>query len=289
MTLLIALLAFVLERFFTPVAQWRADQRCRRGLNWLNDRLGRFLPRAVVPVMIVLGLPALLWLLLWALPEHGFGSFLASLIGLGLLLMLVAPSQAERHSNALADACHRADPAAADACSAELGLAPIRTDAQRVAERIIVLGFAEWFAVLFWFAVGGIVAALLYRLIEWRVQSDDNAAPHRLCIRLKALLDWLPARLYAALLLLAGGFNRGLDAWLDPAAPELPLAEANTALIGRVGHAALELTRSDDCGDTPSCLIDQARWVKAASAIVLRVVILGLGLIALFTLSGWLR
>lgn len=289
MTLLIALLAFVLERFFTPLAQWRADQRCRRGLNWLSNQLGRFVPTAIVPAVIVLGLPALLWLLLWALPRHGFGDFVAGLISFGLLLMLVAPKQAERHSTALAEACQRADPAAADACSSELGLAPVRTDAQRVAERIIVLGFAEWFAVLFWFAVGGIVAALLYRLIEWRAQSDEDTAPRRFYLHLKALLDWVPARLYAALLLLAGGFNRGLDAWLDPAAPALPMAEANTALIGRVGHAALELTRADDCGDTPSCLIDQARWVKAASAIVLRVVILGLGLIALFTLSGWLR
>lgn len=288
MTLLIALLAFILERFFTPLAQWRADQRCRRGVDRLSTALQRVLPQASAPIALVVGLPALLWLMLWLLPDHGFGLLLTGLISLGVLLLLVAPSQAEHHSNALAEACHRADSAAVDACSAELGLNPIQTDAQRVAERIIVLGFAEWFAVLFWFAVGGIVWALLYRLIEWRAQTNDDPS-NALCLRLKALLDWLPARLYTALLLLAGGFNRGLDAWLAPATPTQPLAEANMALIGRVGHAALELTRADDCGDTPSCLIDQACWIKAANAIVLRVLILGLGLLALMTLSGWLR
>ncbi|WP_407276283.1 regulatory signaling modulator protein AmpE [Halothiobacillus sp. DCM-1] len=287
MTLFIALIVFVLERFFSPLAHWRAEQRCRRGLARLNDRLSQTLPAPVAAALIVFGLPLLLGLLLYSFPAQGFGLILMGTVSLGLLLLLVAPQQAERRSSELAQACLNADESAADACSIELGLPRARTNDQQLAERIIVLGFAEWFAVLFWFAVGGIVVALLYRLIEWQASNDHPAAaPYRW---FKGLFDWLPARLYAALLLLAGGFNRGLDAWLDPAVPEQPLPAANAALIGRVGHAALELTRADDCGDTPSCLIDQARWVKAASAIVLRVVILGLGLIALFTLNGWLR
>lgn len=288
MTLLISILVFVLERFFTPLMQWRADQRCRHGLSTLHARLSRQMPDGLASAVVVFGIPLALWLALRWLPDHGLGFLLTALISFILLLLIVAPTQAERRTSALADACARADESTADACSLELGLPHARTTERALAERIIGLGYAEWFAVLFWFAVGGIVAALLYRFIEWRALNEDSDTD-ALYRRLKAVFDWLPARLYAALLLLAGGFNRGLDAWLDPAEPSRPFTETSAALIGRVGHAALELTRSDDCGDTPSCLIDQARWIKAASAIVLRVVILGLGLMALFTLNGWLR
>lgn len=209
-------------------------------------------------------------------------------------------------------------------------LDPVLARPQQLAERIIVLGFHEWFAVLFWFVVAGPAGALLYRLTDWLAQvpatpepvidsaeagvlvvddtlTDEPASvasdaaetppiktPVTVSdefIRIQGWLDWPAARVYALLLLLAGGFNRGWSAWINGGTglQDSSMAERNFHLISRVGHASLELEREDQCGDEQPCLADQSHWYREASAMVLRALMLGLGGVALITLSGWIR
>jgi AmpE protein len=331
MKLIILLVVVVLERSWTALARWCADRAVQKRVLSLRQRLSAVLGESLALLVVWFVPPLILaWILVWIDTDQGslLGVLLYLVISIATLLLLVAPGQAHKKAKALAQACQQEDAEHAAQCRAQLwrdGADPIEqadsieeASPQQLAERIITLGFNEWFVVLFWFVVLGPAGALFYRLTDWLAQplpiinsvvnsgANTNAgainepppSPHAqtgsfidaLPARLLALLDWPIARLYAFLLLLAGGFNRGLDAWLNaPIKNELSLAEKNADLIARVGHASLELEREDDCAEGAVCLADQSRWYKNASAIVMRALLIGLGIVALFTLSGWLR
>lgn len=328
MKLFILLIVVVLERSWTALARWCADRAVQKRVLSLQQRLSAVLGGSLALLVVWFVPPLILaWILAWIDTGHGslLGVLLYFVISIATLLLLVAPSQAHKKAKALAQACQQEDAVHAAQCRAQLWRdgadSSEQADSieavhpQQLAERIITLGFNEWFAVLFWFVVLGPAGALFYRLTDWLAQPLPSAtgsatanakfgainepplSPQQtgsfidtLPARLLVLLDWPVARLYAFLLLLAGGFNRGLDAWLNgPIKNDLSLAEKNADLVGRVGHASLELEHSDDCGEGAVCLADQSRWYKNASAIVLRALMIGLGIVALFTLTGWVR
>jgi len=76
--------------------------------------------------------------------------------------------------------------------------------------------YQRWFAVLFWFLLGGPAGALAYRLLQLHAVGQSAS----LAGRALALADWLPARLLAATFALAGDFVRSRDAlvnaWQSP-------------------------------------------------------------------------
>ncbi|OZB36125.1 MAG: hypothetical protein B7X35_03625 [Halothiobacillus sp. 14-56-357] len=328
MKLIILLVVLVLERSWTALTRWCADYAMQKRVLSLRQRLSAVLGGSVA-LLVVWFVPPLILagLLAWIDADQAslLDVLLYFVVSSATLLLLVAPGKTHKNAKELAEACQQEDAAHAAQCRAQLWRTRLCCDSadpieqagsadearpQQLAERIITLGFNEWFAVLFWFVVLGPAGALFYRLTDWLAQplpdtvttSDSTATQSistrpsaspgfdTLPARLLALLDWPIARLYAFLLLLAGGFNRGLDAWLNsPVGPELSLAQKNADLIGRVGHASLELEREDDCAEGAVCLADQSRWYKNASAIVMRALMIGLGIVALFTLSGWLR
>jgi AmpE protein len=332
MKLIILMSVLLLARTWAALRRWCADHAAERMMHRARQRLADVVGSAIATMLLWLGAPLVLWGVITLAPQGLFGALVYLAVSIAVLLVLVAPNQAHHQVEALQCACTEDNPAAADAALAALGLAPqfdgrvaspLAADAvaepaldngapeaaaarapsaqaltaQGLAERIITLGFHEWFAVLFWFVLAGPAGALFYRLTDWFARpqpaSDESDAPDAGCPRLaqvQALLDWPAARVYAALLLLAGGFNRGLDAWLagSSGAPD-SLAQANRDLIQRVGHAALELEREDNCDTAAICLADQTQWIKAAAAIVLRALLIGLGLVALLTLSSWVR
>ncbi|MDP5072007.1 MAG: regulatory signaling modulator protein AmpE [Congregibacter sp.] len=69
-------------------------------------------------------------------------------------------------------------------------------------QRLVYSGYARWFAPLFYFAVGGPLAALLYRAVS--ELARDN--PDSLYLRLLHWLDWVPARLLGLSFALSGDF-----------------------------------------------------------------------------------
>lgn len=308
MKLMILIIVMVLERFWTKLDDWHANRAVEHRVLALRAKLAKFLGNSFLGstlalVLVWIGLPLVAAWLFTALDHSMLGVLIDFVLSILLLLLLLAPRQMHRQVNRLRTACLGEDAETAAQCRAQLtegaALNAQTPLPQQLAERIITLGYQEWFAVLFWFVLLGPAAALFYRLTDWLAHDANRAAdgfdgssnpPQQLL----GLLDWPVVRIYAALLLLAGGFNRGLDAWLNgedsPESSQLSsLAQKNANLIGRVGHAALELVHEDDCGDAEMCLADQSRWFKNAWAIVLRALLIGLGVVALFTLSGWLR
>ncbi len=320
MKLITLIIVLLLERFWPVLSRLRADRAAEQFLQRAHQRLAEVVGHTLATILLWLGLPLIVLGVLNVAPHGLMGALVYMAASLVVLLLLLAPRGAHHQVDALQRACAEEDAAGIQTAWATLAgnielagafaaSAPTEHEAienaadaapknqlisvQTLAGRIIILGFREWFAVLFWFVLTGPAGALLYRLTDWfahppRSDSLTDAGCPRMA-QWQAFMDWPAARVYAALLLLAGGFNRGLTAWIEGATDEnAHLAKKNTALIQRVGHAALELEREDDCVQTV-CLADQSQWIKAASAIVLRALLLGLGLVALLTLSSWIR
>ncbi|WP_322628554.1 regulatory signaling modulator protein AmpE [Halothiobacillus sp.] len=334
MKLIILLLVLALERFWRQLVCWRADRRTERAFTRAYQSLADVIGKKASAIVLWLALPAFVW---WFVATIGAGFWsviLYIVFSLVVLVIVLAPRQAHVRAQALADACHSGDDTQAlqerEDLTAGTTLDPSTARPQQLAERIIVLGFHEWFAVLFWFVVAGPAGALLYRLTDWLAQPqasvelteeqveegilvvDDTLTDQPAAAtsnaeetipveqpvsvaddfaRIQGWLDWPAARVFALLLLLAGGFNRGWSAWMNGGTglSTSTMSERNLHLISRVGHASLELEREDECADAQPCLMDQSRRYKDASSMVLRALMLGLGGVALITLSGWIR
>lgn len=299
MKLLILIVVMVLERSWRALALWCADRFVEKKVIELRDNLARVLGHTIALGLLLIVLPLVLAWIVALLGSSLLGGLIYFLISIAVLLLLLAPRQSHKEVKALQEACVEEDAKVVAACRVKLTedtpLDAQTATTQQLAERIITLGYNEWFVVLFWFVVLGPAGALFYRLLDWFAHASAeepnlSAKPNALG-RLQAVLDWPLVRIYAALLLMAGGFNRGFDAWMNGGyeEPNQSLADKNAALIGRVGHASLELEHEDDCAEGEVCLADQSRWYKNAGAIVLRALLIGLAVVAVLTLSGWLR
>jgi AmpE protein len=329
MKLIALVVVLFIERLWDQVARWRAQRFAERGFMRLYRELRGALGASVTRWLILIPAPVILW---WGVGFDSSG-VIGLLVGLIVLFVILAPRHAHEAAAELRKAC--AEEAPERAAQLRTGLLeqsridPSTANRRVMAERIVVLGFDEWFAVLFWFVIAGPGGALLYRLADWLVQAeaqakadvdegpddaveyatDDDSANVDLVIEavedgqhpptaleyIRAVLGWPAARVYAALLLVVGAFNRGLSAWVDDeSAGRLQGARSHIeagslGLIARVGHAALDLEQDDRCEDDEVCLADQAGWYKSASAIVLRVLMAWLGVVALVTFAGWIN
>ncbi len=106
-------------------------------------------------------------------------------------------------------------------------------DAHRMIQRgLYYMGFQRWFVVVFYFALFGPAGALAYRLL----QLSRDGAESALVARVLHVLDWVPARLLAAVFAVTGDFVRCRDA-LVAALSDFSLAAAR--VLQRVGDAAL--------------------------------------------------
>ncbi|BBB15436.1 transmembrane protein [Candidatus Rickettsiella viridis] len=91
------------------------------------------------------------------------------------------------------------------------------------------------FAVIFWFALLGPVAALVYRLVERSAHIHASyPALGKAASQVLSILDWLPVRLFAILFALAGNFVNTCQFWLDYLLRDLSLNRELTEKSGRI-------------------------------------------------------
>jgi AmpE protein len=100
------------------------------------------------------------------------------------------------------------------------------------------------FGVIFWFALLGPVAALVYRLVERAAHIHANyPLLSKMAGEVRAILDWLPIRLFSLLYALAGNFVRTSQFWLDYFIRDLSY---NRELIEKSGRIALGLEETSE-------------------------------------------
>ncbi|QQE89710.1 regulatory signaling modulator protein AmpE [Azotobacter chroococcum] len=239
MTFLVLLLALLVERF----SRWRL--RLQQDIFWLRllDRVEldpdlagdprRALFRLVLlPVLVVGVLLALLSLPLYgwlALPLHLF--VLIYSLGRGDVLTELRPfREAWRRGDSEA-ACLVAERNLA--VEAEESLSLLR----RVQGYLLWQAYQSFFAVIFWYALLGPVAALAYRLLALTGEHTTLPVLRERSVRLRHLFDWLPARALALSFALVGNFAavfRVLLSYLSDR--EVPAAK----LVIEAGRAANE-------------------------------------------------
>ena len=126
----------------------------------------------------------------------------------------------------------------------------------------------QWFAVLFWYVVLGLMGAVLYRLLEL---ASREAELNPLASKIMGYLDWIPARLTGVLYLLVGHFQQGysfaLDTWWSG-------TENNTAFLTGCGLKATQEKGAEEVS------------VKAAEQLVWHAMILCLVGLACLTLAA---
>lgn len=299
MKLLALVLVIAIDRFLEIFERWRSQRLPRQVVVEVFDYLARLVGASAARLLVWLVLPVALFAWLGV----GMDGPLGWLVSIVVLLLVITPRNTSQITHELIDGALRDDSETVSSARrvlfADSGIDPDQATTRQTGERIILLAFSEWFLVLFWFVLLGPAGALLYRLTEWLARQPDPEAQDDTRIRswqrgLHALLVLPAAPVFSALMLLAGSFQRGLNAWRGD--PELGRAHGALSdweagylgLIARVGHAVIDVERADECLDEDACLADQRVWYRAAHAIVLRALLFGLALVAAFTLIGWL-
>lgn len=127
----------------------------------------------------------------------------------------------------------------------------------------------ELFAVVFWYIVGGPIAALIFRLISL-TQKISQLEP--LSRDITEVLEWIPARITVLLYLLVGNFQVAFKRFVSFALSRPHL-----------NHQMLS-----ECGLLAACNKDEEISMPIAEQLVEHAVVVMLVLIALFTMAAWL-
>ena len=110
---------------------------------------------------------------------------------------------------------------------------------EKVHQPIFWQANASLFAIIFWFALLGPIAALVYRLVERSAHIHASyPALGKAAGFVRAIIDWLPVRLFSILCALAGNFMRTSQVLLNYL---LKSIEFNRELIEKSGRIALGL------------------------------------------------
>lgn len=243
MNFLVLVLILLLEKLCRWRMHLQRDELLRRVLARLESA-PRFQGQAALQLLLVLGVPLLLvGLLLWSLAPLAYGWLLLPL-HVALLLWSLGRGDPQHSLAPFRARWQRGDTQAAY-LEAERDLGLQAEDAPGLLRQ--VQGFLLWqayegfFAVIFWYALGGPLPALAYRLLALLGEHAEGEELRGYAVRLRHMLDWLPARLLALSLALAGNFvsaNRVL--W--PRLLDFPASAAQ--LVADAGRAA-----SDTPGD----------------------------------------
>ena len=215
MIFLVVLLVLLIDK----LTDWRRDvQHDGPWLQLLRRVEGRadMASRPWLSLSLLVLLPVLvLGLLLMALKPLAYG-WLSLPLHLLVLLYSLGRGQGKREFGAFRDAWRRGDVnAAALVAERDLGLsAPDAPSLLRAVEaQLLWRSHQGFFAVIFWYALLGPMAALAYRLLALTIEHTGSEAMRERAGQLRHAFDWLPVRLLLVSFGLVGNFvamNRAL-------------------------------------------------------------------------------
>ena len=239
MSFLVLLLVVWLEKF----SNWR--QRIQHDGPWLRQLArvesdARLAASPTLALLLLIGLPLLaLGALLWLLHPLAYG-WLALPVHLLVLLYSLGRGDLQNMLGSFRDAWRRGDGEAALLAAAR----DMQVEADephslmlRVQDYLAWQAHQGFFAVIFWYALLGPLAALGYRLLALCAERTQVPALRERAEQLRHALDWLPARALAASLGLVGNFV-ALNRVLLPELLNWPLPAAR--LVGDAVRAAGE-------------------------------------------------
>lgn len=128
----------------------------------------------------------------------------------------------------------------------------------------------QLFAVIFWYIVGGPIAALFFRMVSL---FQSHAMTASLAKDITEVLEWIPARMTVLLYLLVGNFQSGFKILLSYLVAK---PAENQKMLVECGMLALKTDETNVIS------------MPAAQTLVEHAVIVLLVLVALFTMASWL-
>ncbi|TQV63469.1 MAG: hypothetical protein FNT29_07050 [Halothiobacillaceae bacterium] len=303
MLLLATLIALFAERLAPSLAE-------SRSLAWFDGYFNALRGRLNVPGWLALLVMVAPWALLAAALQSLFHGVLWGLLELAfsvaVLFLALRPGSIDPAIDGYVEAREKGEDGAARHHAEHLlgGSVPqsVEEEVRAVADTLLLEANERWVAPILWFVLLGPMGAIIYRLtVEVGHRAEAGAACEAARL-LRAALDWLPARLLAAMYILSGSFEEGLNAWRQdgqvsvgathggPMSRATELEQENRDLLLRVGRASL---RTEDYGITTEIgesgeIEADASIVRAARGLVLRSIIVIVAIIALLTLGDWI-
>jgi adenosylcobinamide-phosphate synthase len=237
-----------------------------------------------------------------------FQPLLAFLLGIGVLYLTMGFRQFSHFFTNIHLALRRGDIDEARRVLAQWrGSSGDRLSSSEVArlaiEQALLASHRHVFAPLLWFVVLGPGGALFYRLAHgmdelWGGRSEAEFGEFGAFSRQAfALIDWLPVRVTAASFAVVGDFEDAVHCWRTQAVrwPEagsgILLASGAGALGVRLGmpvHEAIQ--EMDESADRPELGLGEDAdpdFMQSTIGLVWRSLVLGLAVLALIWVSGW--
>ena len=258
-------------------------------LNWLGRQAGAEWP-GKVGLLLAVGLPLLLVGALQFLIDDWFYGLPAFFLALLALVYTWGPRDLDLDVEAVIEA--RGPEARREAARAlyPTGGEPV-CEGPSLVEAVFRCALWRWFGVLFWFLVAGAVGALGYRLVSLCAQGEARRslpAGQRGAARTTLeVLDWPVAQLMTFAMALAADFDRVVGAWRDwHADGGIRLDHGFLGAAARASVAS-ELAEEDAYSVDGPPQAPGLLELRDAMSLVWRILLLWLGVLALFVLAGW--
>ena len=217
MTIIAILLAFALCHFIRELGRIRKNQWLTAWVGFANDAFGK-LPgwNDVLGFLVIIATPLIVLLLVNQLLHAALGSTGSFLLALLVLIYSFGPRDLDtdvaevlesgdehKRSEALEILIDGPVPESDGACSTA------------AVEGVFQQALRRWFGVIFWFAVLGVVGALLYRMVDWLDSEEPKVSgdQRERFVRLQQILDWPAAQLMTLSLAIATDFDSVFKAW----------------------------------------------------------------------------
>src|SRR5690554_728616 len=263
MSFLVLILTILIEK----LSNWRAFLQKDQ---WWYEQLKRstkLLPkRHTLALILALSVPIIgLALLLFVLKPLLYGVLLIP-VHLAVVLYSLNRGDVRGALGPFRDAWRRQDTHAANLAAQRDLLIQSEEPAgllQAVQGYLLWQCFQGFFAIIFYYLIGGPLAALTYRLLILSAEQSQWPEAAAKATRLLHILDWLPVRLLSASFALIGNFitvNRALMYDL------LCITEPADALLSKTGRAAVE-AESDALGEKGTQTLDNIWLLLVRSAV----------------------
>jgi AmpE protein len=217
MTIIAILLAFALCHFIRELGRIRKNQWLTSWVGFANDAFGKLPGWAdVVGFLVITGVPLVILLLVNQVLQSALGTTGPFLLALVVLIYSFGPRDLDTDVAAILEA---SDEQQRDQAMEELLGKPAPTDATACrdagVEAVFLQALRRWFGVIFWFAVLGIVGALLYRMVDWLDSEEPQVSEEQRWrfVRLQQIMDWPAAQLMTLALAIATDFDSVFKAW----------------------------------------------------------------------------
>ena len=308
MTLLSIVIALILEQLHALPVQRVLREPLVRMAAFLEDKFndgGR--SHGAIAWGLGAALPAVLVSLLYALLIR-VQPLPAFLLGIGVLYLTMGFRQFSHFFTGIHLALRLGEVEQARQLLAQWrGRAGDRLTASEIArlaiEQALLSSHRHVFAPLLWFVVLGPAGALLYRLAHsldelWGTRSEMEFGEFGQFARQAfAVIDWLPLRVTAAAFAVVGDFEDAVHCWRTQAVrwPEagsgILLASGAGALGVRLGMPVHEVIQEmGEVGDRPELGLGEDAdpdFMQSTIGLVWRSLVLGLAVLALIWISGW--